>query len=150
MKPTLLKKLAQLTERLDEIGCLLAVETVTSNMDNYRKLTREHSEISPVVALYRAYVQTEADIASATEMLEDAEMKELAEQEIDDGKARLLELELQLQTELLPKDPNDERNIFLEIRAGTGGDESALFSADLFRMYTRYAERQRWKVEIIS
>ncbi len=150
MKPTLLKKLAQLTERLDEIDRLLAVETVTSNMDNYRKLTREHSEISPVVALYRAYVQTEADIASATEMLEDAEMKELAEQEIDDGKARLLELELQLQTELLPKDPNDERNIFLEIRAGTGGDESALFSADLFRMYTRYAERQRWKVEIIS
>lgn len=150
MKPTLLNKLAQLTERLDEIDRLLSVETVTNNMDNYRKLTREHAEIGPVVALYRAYVQTEADIASAHEMLADAEMRELAEQEISDGKARLLALEASLQTELLPKDPNDERNIFLEIRAGTGGDESALFSADLFRMYTRFAERQRWKVEIIS
>ena len=150
MKPTLLNKLAQLTERLDEIDRLLSVETVTNNMDNYRKLTREHAEIGPVVALYRAYVQAETDIASAHEMLADIEMKELAEQEIDDGKVRLQELELSLQTELLPKDPNDERNIFLEIRAGTGGDESALFSADLFRMYTRFAERQRWKVEIIS
>ncbi len=150
MKPTLLNKLAQLTERLDEIDRLLSVETVTSNMDNYRKLTREHAEISPVAALYRAYTQTEADIASANEMLSDPEMKELAEQEISDGKARLLVLETNLQMELLPKDPNDERNIFLEIRAGTGGDESALFSADLFRMYTRFAERQRWKVEIIS
>ncbi len=150
MKPTLLNKLAQLTERLDEIDRLLSLESATSNMDNYRKLTREHAEIEPVVALYRAYMQTEADIASAHEMLADAEMKELAEQEISDGKARLLALEASLQTELLPKDPNDERNIFLEIRAGTGGDESALFSADLFRMYTRFAERQRWKVEIIS
>jgi len=150
MKPTLLNKLAQLTERLDEIDRLLAVETVTSDMDNYRKLTREHAEIAPVVALYRAYTQTETDIAGATEMLEDAEMKELAELEIAEGKARLLELEMQLQTELLPKDPNDERNIFLEIRAGTGGDESALFSGDLLRMYMRYAERQRWKVEIVS
>ena len=150
MKPTLLNKLAQLTERLDEIDRLLSVETVTNNMDNYRKLTREHAEIGPVVTLYRAYVQTETDIASAHEMLADIEMKELAEQEIDDGKVRLQELELSLQTELLPKDPNDERNIFLEIRAGTGGDESALFSANLFRMYTRFAERQRWKVEIIS
>ena len=150
MKPTLLNKLAQLTERLDEIDRLLAMETVTSDMDNYRKLTREHAEIAPVVALYRAYAQTETDIADATLMLEDAEMKELAELEITEGKARLHELEIQLQTELLPKDPNDERNIFLEIRAGTGGDESALFSGDLLRMYTRYAERQRWKVEIVS
>lgn len=150
MKLTLVNKLAQLTERLDEIDRLLAVETVTSNMDNYRKLTREHAEISPVVALYRAYMKSEQDIAAATGMLDDAEMKELAEQEIADGKVRLQVLEIQLQTELLPKDPNDERNIFLEIRAGTGGDESALFSADLLRMYTRYAERQRWKVEIIS
>lgn len=150
MKPTLLNKLAQLTERLDEIDRLLAMETVTSDMDNYRKLTREHAEIAPVVALYRAYAQTETDIADATAMLEDAEMKELAELEIAEGKERLVVLEMQLQTELLPKDPNDERNIFLEIRAGTGGDESALFSGDLLRMYTRYAERQRWKVEIVS
>ncbi|HET9113650.1 MAG TPA: peptide chain release factor 1 [Burkholderiales bacterium] len=150
MKPTLLKKLAQLTERLEEIDRLLAVETVVYDMDNYRKLTREHAEISPVVNLYRAYAQTEADLAGAVEMLGDAEMKELAESEISDSKIRLLDLENQLQSALLPKDANDERNIFLEIRAGTGGDESALFSGDLLRMYLRYAERQRWKVEIIS
>ena len=150
MKPTLLKKLAQLTERLEEMDRLLAVETVVNDMDNYRKLTREHAEISPVVNLYRAYAQTEADLAGAVEMLGDAEMKELAEIEISDSKIRLFDLETRLQSALLPKDANDERNIFLEIRAGTGGDESALFSGDLLRMYLRYAERQRWKVEIIS
>ncbi|MHB8849090.1 MAG: peptide chain release factor 1 [Burkholderiales bacterium] len=150
MKPTLLKKLAQLTERLEEMDRLLGVETVVNDMDNYRKLTREHAEISPVVNLYRAYAQTEADIAGAVEMLGDAEMKELAEIEISDSKMRLLDLENQLQSALLPKDANDERNVFLEIRAGTGGDESALFSGDLLRMYMRYAERQRWKVEIVS
>ncbi|MHB0992295.1 MAG: peptide chain release factor 1 [Burkholderiales bacterium] len=150
MKPTLLKKLAQLTERLEEMDRLLGVETVVNDMDNYRKLTREHAEISPVVNLYRAYAQTEADLAGAVEMLGDAEMKELAEIEISDSKMRLLDLENQLQSALLPKDANDERNVFLEIRAGTGGDESALFSGDLLRMYMRYAERQRWKVEIVS
>ena len=150
MKLTLLNKLAQLTERLEEIDRLLSVETVTRDMDNYRKLTREYAEIAPVVRLYRAYVETEANISSVTGMLADVEMKELAELEIADGKACLLDLEAQLQTALLPGDANDERNIFLEIRAGTGGDESALFSADLFRMYTRYTERQGWKVEIIS
>ncbi len=150
MKPTLLNKLAQITERLDELNRLLAGETVTSDLDNYRKLTREHAEISPVVALYKAYRQSETDIANAQAMLADPEMQELAEAEIEDAKARLRQLETELQAELLPKDPNDERNIFLEIRAGTGGDESALFSADLLRMYTRYAERQRWKVELIS
>ncbi|MHB1174885.1 MAG: peptide chain release factor 1 [Sulfuriferula sp.] len=150
MKPSLLTKLAQITERLDELNRLLASETVTSDLDNYRKLTREHAEISPVVALYKAYCQSETDIVNAQTMLADPEMQELAEAEIEDAKARLQQLEAELQTELLPKDPNDERNIFLEIRAGTGGDESALFSADLFRMYTRYAERQRWKIELIS
>ncbi|BBP05695.1 peptide chain release factor 1 [Sulfuriferula plumbiphila] len=150
MKPTLLNKLAQITERLDELNRLLAGETVTRDLDNYRKLTREHAEISPVVALYKAYRQSEADIANAQAMLADPEMQELAEAEIEDARARLHQLETELQAELLPKDPNDARNIFLEIRAGTGGDESALFSADLLRMYTRYAERQRWKVELIS
>ena len=150
MKPTLLNKLAQITERLDELNRLLAGETVTSDLDNYRKLTREHAEISPVVALYKAYRQSETDIANAQTMLADPEMKELAETEIEDARTRLHQLEAELQAELLPKDPNDERNIFLEIRAGAGGDESALFSADLLRMYTRYAERQRWKVELIS
>ena len=150
MKPSLLNKLAQITERLDELNRLLASEHVTSNLDNYRKLTREHADIAPVVALYRAFDQAESDIASAQVMLSDPEMKALAEDEIVDAKARQQQLEIELQTELLPKDPNDERNIFLEIRAGTGGDESALFAGDLFRMYSRYAERQRWKVELVS
>jgi peptide chain release factor 1 len=103
-----------------------------------------------VVALYRAYDQAESDIASAQAMLSDPEMKALAEDEIVAARARQQQLEIELQTELLPKDPNDERNIFLEIRAGTGGDESALFAGDLFRMYSRHAERQRWRVELIS
>lgn len=150
MKPSLLNKLAQITERLDELNRLLASEHVTSDLDNYRKLTREHADIAPVVALYRAFDQAESDIASAQVMLSDPEMKALAEDEIVDAKARQQQLEIELQTELLPKDPNDERNIFLEIRAGTGGDESALFAGDLFRMYSRYAERQRWKVELVS
>ncbi|MES1999102.1 MAG: peptide chain release factor 1 [Pseudomonadota bacterium] len=150
MKPSLLNKLAQITERLDELNRLLASEHVTSDLDNYRKLTREHADIAPVVALYRAFDQAESDIASAQAMLSDPEMKALAEDEIVDAKARQQQLEIELQTELLPKDPNDERNIFLEIRAGTGGDESALFAGDLFRMYSRYAERQRWKVELVS
>ncbi len=150
MKPSLLNKLAQITERLDELNRLLASEHVTSDLDNYRKLTREHADIAPVVALYRAFDQAESDIASAQAMLSDPEMKALAEDEIVDAKARQQQLEIELQTELLPKDPNDERNIFLEIRAGTGGDESALFAGDLFRMYNRYAERQRWKVELVS
>ena len=129
---------------------LLSSADITSNMDNYRKLTREHAEITPVVELYHAWQQCEQDMRDAQEMLSDPEMKEFAAAEIEEGKARLEQIEIDLQKLLLPKDPNDERNIFLEIRAGTGGDESALFAGDLFRMYTRYAERQRWQVEIVS
>ena len=150
MKPSMIKKLATLSERLDELNRLLSSEGATSNMDNYRKLTQEHAEITPIVEQFRAYEQGEADIAEAQKMLIDPEMKEFAQEEIENGKAKLEQVENELQKLLLPKDPNDERNIFLEIRAGTGGDESALFAGDLFRMYSRYAERQRWKVEIVS
>ncbi|NTV96376.1 MAG: PCRF domain-containing protein, partial [Thiobacillus sp.] len=150
MKPSLLAKLDQLDQRLEEVGRLLASPEATADMDQYRKLNREHAEIEPVVAGYRDYRRTEADLAGAREMLADPEMKELAEQEIEDAKARLAGLADQLQILLLPRDPNDERNIFLEIRAGTGGDESALFAGDLFRMYARYAERRRWKLEVMS
>lgn len=150
MKPSMTKKLATLSERLDELNRLLSSEDATNDMDNYRKLTREHAEITPIVEQFHAYQQCEADIAEAQSMLNDAEMKSFAEDEISSGKARLEAAENALQTLLLPKDPNDDRNIFLEIRAGTGGDESALFAGDLFRMYSRYAERQRWKVEIVS
>jgi len=150
MKPSILAKLASLGERLEELNLLLSSANITNNMDNYRKLTREHAEITPVVEQYRAWEQSEADIQAAQEMLSDPEMKEFAAAEVEEGKARLEQIELELQKLLLPKDPNDERNVFLEIRAGTGGDESALFSGDLFRMYARYAERQRWQVEIVS
>ncbi|WP_432722055.1 peptide chain release factor 1 [Jeongeupia wiesaeckerbachi] len=150
MKPSIQTKLSQLSDRLEEVGALLASEDATRDMDRYRKLTREHAELEPVVALFNAFRATEADISAAEEMLSDPDMKEMAEEEITAGRARIAELEVELQKALLPKDPNDERNLFLEIRAGTGGDESALFAADLFRMYTRYAERQRWQVEIVS
>ena len=150
MKPSIAAKLAQLTLRLDELNGLLSAGDVTANLDNYRKLTREHAEIGPVVELYKAYRKAEDDLAAAQEMAEDASMREFAEAEIKDTRERLAELETHLQTELLPKDPNDERNIFLEIRAGTGGDESALFAGDLFRMYSRFAERNRWQVEVMS
>jgi peptide chain release factor 1 len=150
MKQSMLNKLANLSERMDEIDRLMASEGITDNMDNYLKLTREHAEITPIVAQYRAYVQTEADMAEAQKMLSDPEMKEFAQEEIETAKKRHDEIDIELQKLLLPKDPNDEKNIILEIRAGTGGDESGLFAGDLFRMYSRYAERQRWKVEVLS
>jgi len=150
MKKSILDKLERLSERLAEIDGLLGGEHAARDMDGYRKLTRERSDIVPVVELFQAYRRAGADFSSAGEMLADPEMKELARAEQDAAGAEMARLEAELQRALLPKDPNDERNLFLEIRAGTGGDESALFAADLFRMYSRYAERQRWKVEIVS
>ena len=150
MNKSIVAKLTQLSVRLEELNRLLSSETITANLDNYRKLTRERAEIAPVVELYDAYLQSERDIHTAQEMSGDAEMREFADSEIRGGKERLTQIGAELQKQLLPKDPSDERNIFLEIRAGTGGDESALFAGDLFRMYARFAERQRWQVEIIS
>jgi peptide chain release factor 1 len=150
MKASIARKLQSLTERLVELDQLLSDPDVTGNMDQYRKLTREHSEISPVAELYERYKKAQGDLATAEDMAKDPEMREFADAELKAGKARLETLEVELQTLLLPKDPNDDKNIILEIRAGTGGDESALFSGDLFRMYTRFAERNRWQVEVIS
>jgi peptide chain release factor 1 len=150
MKPSIAAKLFQLTERLEEVTHLLAQPGSTGDMDQYRRLTREHAELTPVVEVYQAWLQCEKDIATAEEMQSDPEMKEFAQAEIDEGRARREALELDLQKLLLPKDPNDERNIYLEVRAGTGGDEAALFAGDLLRMYTRFAERNRWQVEIVS
>jgi peptide chain release factor 1 len=150
MKPSIAAKLNQLSMRLEEINRLLTAENVTASMDNYRKLTREHAELGPVVALYQRYQGSEADLKTAQEMARDPSMREFAEAEVAETRARLEALEVDLQKLLLPRDPNDERNIFLEVRAGTGGDESALFAAELFRMYARYAERKRWQVEIVS
>jgi peptide chain release factor 1 len=150
MNQSIATKLAQLASRLEELNQLLSTETVTRDLDQYRKLTREHAEIAPVVELYEAYRKSERDIEAAREMAQDPELRELAEAEVGEAKERLAEIEAEIKRELLPKDPNDERNIFLEIRAGTGGDESALFAGDLFRMYARYAERQRWLMEVMS
>ena len=150
MKPAILEKLDRLAERLAEIDGLLARPEVARDMDAYRKLTREHAEITPVVGLFHAYRQAENDYAHAADLLADPEMKELAQAEQSSAQEAMAQLDIDLQTALLPKDPSDDKNLFLEIRAGTGGDESALFAGDLFRMYSRYAERQRWKVEIVS
>jgi peptide chain release factor 1 len=150
MKKSILEKLERLSERLAEIDGLLGGEHAARDMDSYRKLTRERADITPVVELFHAYRSASADFSGAAEMLGDPEMKELAQAEQESATADMARLEVELQRALLPKDPNDDRNLFLEIRAGTGGDESALFAADLFRMYSRYAERQRWKVEIVS
>ena len=150
MKPSMLNKLDQLANRLVELDELLMSPEATGNMDNYRKMTREHAELGPLVAVYKSFQQTVADIADAQEMLLEPDMKQFALEEIEAAKARMAELELDLQKMLLPKDANDERNVFLEIRAGTGGDESALFAGDLLRMYTRYAERNRWQLEVVS
>jgi peptide chain release factor 1 len=119
-------------------------------MDNYRKLTREHSDIATVVEQFGLYKQAESNAQAAEEMRKDPEMKDFADEEQKQAQETMVELEAVLQKLLLPKDVNDERNVFLEIRAGTGGDESALFASDLLRMYTRFAERQGWKVEVVN
>jgi peptide chain release factor 1 len=153
MKQSIRDKLEHLTGRLDELDRVLASGDATRDMDQYRKLTREHAELGPVVALYQTWRQTEADLQSALEMMADPEMKELkdlAEADMKAARDKLPEIEIDLQKLLLPKDANDDRNVFLEIRAGTGGDESALFAGNLFRMYSRYAERKRWQVEVVS
>ena len=150
MKPSVAAKLASLVSRARELDALLSDPDVTANLDNYRKLTREHAEIAPVVGRYGDYLAAEGDIATAEDMAKDPAMREFAEAEIRAGRDRLEEIAADIQKMLLPTDPNDEKNLFLEIRAGTGGDESALFAGDLFRMYARFAERNRWQVEVIS
>jgi peptide chain release factor 1 len=150
MKRSIAARLEQLRSRLSDVNGLLSSENATRDMDQFRRLSREHAELTPVVDLFGEYKKAEQEVADAQEMLSDPEMKAYAEGEIRTAKERLSGFEEELQRLLLPKDPNDERNIFLEIRAGTGGDESALFAGDLFRMYARFAERQRWQVEIIS
>jgi peptide chain release factor 1 len=150
MKASMRSRLEQLAHRLIEVDALLADPDSASDMDRFRKLSRERADIEPVAEAFRAFERTEADLAAAQEMLADPEMRDMAEEEIKAGKARIEQMESELQILLLPKDPDDGRSLFLEIRAGTGGDESALFSGDLLRMYTRYAERQGWRVELMS
>jgi peptide chain release factor 1 len=150
MKQSIREKLEFLTSRLTELDRELSSPEVAADMDSFRALGRERAEIEPIVSLYRAYRQAEEDCESARGMLSDPELRELAESELEEGAERIASLEGELQRALLPRDPNDDRNLFLEVRAGTGGDEAALFAGDLLRMYTRYAERQRWKVDVVS
>ena len=150
MKASIAVKLDQLRQRLGDVSALLSSEEATRDMEKFRNLSREHAGLEPIVELFNKYRDTEQGVAEAQALLADPEMKSYAESEIKAGRERLAALEAELQQLLLPRDPNDERNIFLEIRAGTGGDESALFAGDLFRMYARYAERQGWQVEVIS
>lgn len=152
MKPSIQAKLDHLVDRFEELSALLSDPDTLSNQENYRNYSKEYSDLEPIVKTYQAYQQTEEGIVAAQEMVsdEDLEMREMAREEILSLQAELAPLELELQRLLIPRDPNDSRNIFLEVRAGTGGDEAALFAGDLFRMYSRYAENKGWKVETLS
>ena len=150
MKPSIAARLASLESRLKEIDARLSDPGVVEDREGFRKLSQERAEIAPVVEAYAAYRKAGGDLGAAEEMAKDAAMREFAEQEIRLARDRLAGLEGDLERMLLPRDPNDERNLFLEIRAGTGGDESALFAGELFRMYSRFAERNRWQVEVVS
>ncbi|MGI9026586.1 MAG: peptide chain release factor 1 [Burkholderiaceae bacterium] len=150
MKASLASKLDQLTTRRAELERLLSDPEATADLDRYRKLTREHSELGPLVESHTLYQAALADERAARDMQGDPEMKAFAEEELTAARARIAALDATLQRLLLPKDPDDSKPMFLEVRAGTGGDESALFAGNLLRMYTRYAERHRWQVEIVS
>ncbi len=154
MKDFLRAQLERHTQRLNELDFLLSREDIMKDMTQFMALSREHTEVAATAGRYARYQQREADLQAAHQMLQDgaddADMRAMAEEEITSAQAELLELEAELQRMLLPKDPDDARPAFVEIRAGTGGDESALFAADLLRMYLRYAERQGWRTEIVS
>lgn len=143
-------RLEQLARRLVEIDALLAEPEIAGDMNRFRKLSRERAEVEPVATAFNAYCRTEDDIQAAQDMMSDPQMREMAEEELQLGKDQLEALGAELQVLLLPRDPDDSRNVFLEIRAGTGGDESALFAGDLLRMYSRYAENRGWRVEFMS
>jgi len=150
VKASILQKLENLNERYTEIAALLGESDVIGDQQQFRKLSIEYSQLEPLAQGFRAYQQTSNDIEAAQEMLADPEMRDMAQEEIETSKARRLELATELQKLLLPKDPHDNSNVFLEIRAGTGGDEAAIFAGDLFRMYSRYAEIRCWQIEVIS
>ncbi|MGB5326315.1 MAG: peptide chain release factor 1, partial [Pseudomonadales bacterium] len=152
MKQSLVDKLDTIAERYEEVSALLGEAEVIAEQARFRDLSREFSELEPIVACYRDYSAAQSGLADAEALLqdEDAEMRALAAEDAAQGKQKLEQLGEQLQALLLPRDPNDRNNVFLEIRAGTGGDEAAIFSGDLFRMYSRYAENRGWRVEALS
>lgn len=152
MKESLKIKLENLLDRYEEIGALLSDAEVINDQNKFRELSKEYAEIEPLVKCYDALNAVQENITEAEAMLEDndPDMKEMAEEELAAGKEEQEKLQDELQTLLLPRDPNDANNVFLEIRAGTGGDEAAIFSGDLYRMYARYAENMGWKIEVLS
>lgn len=152
MKASLLTKLETLSDRHEEVSALLSDSQTIADQNKFRELSQEYAELEPVVSCHAQYSQVNADLEEARQMLDDADpdVREMAREELDASAERLAELEADLQMLMLPRDPRDSHNVFLEIRAGTGGDEAAIFSGDLFRMYSRYAENQGWKVEILS
>ena len=154
MKEFLRKQLIKFDERLHDLESLLSSPDIMADQTAYRKLSKEHAEVTPAAGRYQRYLQREADLQAAQQMLQDAasdpDMTEMATEEIESAQVELAALEEELQRLLLPKDEDDGRNAFIEIRAGTGGDESALFAADLLRMYTRYFDTQGWRTEIMS
>ena len=150
MKPSIVAKLEALHERHEEVQALLGDAGTIADQERFRALSREYAQLSDVSKCFTDWQQVQEDIETAQMMLDDPEMREMAQEELQDAKARSEEMEQQLQVLLLPKDPDDERNAFVEVRAGTGGDEAALFAGDLFRMYTRYAEQKGWKVELMD
>jgi len=152
MKASIQRKLENLSERFDEIAALLSEPEVQSDQNKFRSLSQEYAQINPIVDCYLNYQKNQESIESAKEMATDTdpEIRELAKQELAEAEQQDAELQTQLQILLLPTDPNDNSNIFLEIRAGTGGDEAAIFSGDLAKMYQRYAEQQGWNVELIN
>ena len=152
MKSSILDKLEKLSDRFEELAALLADPGVISDQNKFRDYSMEYSELEPVVETFTAYKQALEDLQEAELMMADSDpdMREMAKEEFSDAKRNMESLEADLQIQLLPKDPNDSRNVFLEVRAGTGGDEAAIFAGDLFRMYSRFAETQGWSVEVIS
>ncbi|KAF1706599.1 peptide chain release factor 1 [Pseudoxanthomonas sacheonensis] len=150
MTPTLRRKLEALAERREELERLLSDPGVVADNERFRKYSREFSQLEPVTVALAEEANAKRDLAAAEALRNDPEMRELAEEEITDAQARLVRLEDELSLLLVPKDPRDDADLFLEVRAGTGGDEAAIFAGDLFRMYARYAERQGWKVEVES
>ena len=152
MNQSILTKLEQLSMRLEEINAMLSDQSIASDQNKFRELSIEHSQLSPINDKYIEYLSVISDIDAAEILLkeDDQDIKEMAEEEMVSGRKILEQLELDLKKSLLPKDPNDSRNIIIEIRAGTGGDEASIFSGDLYRMYTRYVEKSKWQLEILS
>lgn len=152
MKKSLELKLQQMHERFEEVGRLLSEASVIADQNQFKSLSKEYAQLDPVATCYKSYLDAINNLASLEELLsgEDKELASMAEEEINSAKQLMGQLDDELQMHLIPKDPDDDRNIYLEVRAGTGGDEAAIFAGDLYRMYARYAETQGWQIELVS